>query len=86
MDSICKQYPGIFKSVDETSGNGNDQITPFVQNYGWLILVDRVAGGNKMKWNDVFRIPAREFLNIIVFSNMQREQEQFEMDNHRRMV
>jgi hypothetical protein len=51
-----------------------------------LILVDRVAGGNKMKWNDVFRIPAREFLNMIVFSNMQREQEQFEMDNHRRLV
>jgi hypothetical protein len=49
-------------------------------------MVDRVAGGNKLKWDDVFELPARQFLNFNIFQIMQNEQMEFEIGKHKSMV
>ena len=86
MDGIYKQYPRIFGNHDDKDENGGDQLTPFQREYPWLIMVDRIAGGNKLKWDDVFELPARQFLNFNIFQIMQNEQMEYEIGKHKTMV
>lgn len=61
-------------------------MTPFQREHSWLIMVDRVAGGDKLKWDAVFELPARQFLNLCIFQIMQNEQMEFEISKQKSMV
>jgi len=40
--------------------------------WGWLICIDRVAGGNPLKYEQVYNIKLIEFLNILSFLRIKR--------------
>jgi len=35
--------------------------------YGWLVVVDDIAKGDKLKWNDVFELDVKYFLNLVQY-------------------
>jgi len=44
-----------------------------------LIVVDRLAGGDMLKWNDVLELPAVEFLNYASYQVEKNKHESFEI-------
>jgi hypothetical protein len=35
--------------------------------YGWLVVVDDIARGDKLKWNEVFELDVKYFLNLVQY-------------------
>ena len=58
-----------------------DQSTNFTEIYGWLILVDKIVGKDRLKWKEVFELPLYEFFNMIIFMNDQASQDLWEAKN-----
>jgi hypothetical protein len=54
---------------DEDSEEGDDWLW---QTYGHLISVDKVAGEDPLKWDDVTRMPVIKFLNALSFMESKR--------------
>ena len=58
LSEVIKRYPNLFEGGD-SEGKGDV--------FGWLGLVDRLAGGRRQEWDAILEMPLIEFLNTLSF-------------------
>jgi hypothetical protein len=58
-----EDYPEIFGGDDEDNGQG----ISLSHKYGWVVVVDALAQGDVLKWDAIFALSARQFLNYVQY-------------------
>ena len=67
------------KSEDRPDGKS---VEGFIGTYGWLITIDKLAGGDPLKYDYFYRMPIQQFLNLVSFHKSKNEYET-EMEEQR---
>jgi hypothetical protein len=80
LAGITRKFGKLFNSGVEGGDKSFDVGTGFREKYKWLIHVDSLAGGDVLKWDQVFDLPAIEFLNYIMFHVEKSEHERYEIN------
>ena len=57
LSEVVGRYPRLFDGGEEGSGDS----------FGWLSLIDRLAGGKRTEWDLILEMPLVEFFNTIAF-------------------
>jgi hypothetical protein len=58
LSSVVKRYPNLFEGEEGSNKSGT---------FGWLSLVDRIAGGRRTEWDKILEMPLIEFLNTLAY-------------------
>ena len=58
LSEIIRKYPNLFETGES---EGATDV------FGWLSLIDRLAGGRRKEWDDILEMPIIEFLNTLAF-------------------
>ena len=84
MGRINSQYPNLFdtggaddpgrENEDEDSGPDSGG-SGFADKWGWISHVDGVSETMRVSWDDVFRMPAIEFLNVVCYRKDKADEE-----------
>lgn len=80
MDSVTRRFTKLFKRGEQEEDAGLNSGTGFASKYKWLVVVDSVAGGDVLKWNQVFELPIYEFFNYATYIFEKRDHERFEVN------
>jgi hypothetical protein len=80
LQRLNDNYSGLFGERDEPDADGDSpdpepQSNSFLAVWGWLYLVDQLAGDDVLKWNSIMKMNVREFLNIIAYRQQRSEYE-----------
>ena len=79
---VTRRFTNLFgRAVEgDEQGNGRPDLgTGFTEKYGWIVVVDRLAGNDVLKWDAVFDLPAIEFLNYASYQVEKSKHEAFEV-------
>ena len=79
---VTRRFTNLFGRAVEGDDEGNgrpDLGTGFTEKYGWIVVVDRLAGNDVLKWDAVFDLPAIEFLNYASYQVEKSKHEAFEV-------
>lgn len=57
--TLLSSYPRLFDRIDDDAGPA----TNILAQYGWLMVVWRMSNHDVLKFDQIFRMKAREFLN-----------------------
>jgi hypothetical protein len=89
VGAINSGYPNLFDAGGETykgpgDEEGEDEGDPapsgFADRWGWVAHVDGVSETMRQSWNDTFRMPALEFLNVIAYRKDKAEEERRQIE------
>jgi hypothetical protein len=80
LDAVSKRFPKIFKSDRRADEAGLDTGTGFAEKYKWLIFVDTLAGGDVLKWKDIFELKVIEFFIYVNYWQDKMEHERVEVN------
>ena len=89
MARINAGYPNLFETGGpEDTGPGETDEGPggdtgpsgFADRWGWVAHVDGVSETMRQSWNDTFRMPALEFLNVIAYRKDKAEEERRQIE------
>ena len=58
LSEVIGNYPNLFEG-GEQGGEGDV--------FGWLSIIDRLAGGRRAEWDAILKMPLIEFLNTLSF-------------------
>jgi hypothetical protein len=58
LSEVIRSYPNLFDGGDSESKGDV---------FGWLSLIDRLAGGKRQEWDAILKMPIVEFLNTLAF-------------------
>jgi hypothetical protein len=72
LRQLFDDYEGIFGGTTEEDGQGFS----LASKYGWIVVVDALAMGDVLRWDEVFNLPARTFLNYVQYYIDKKEAEQ----------
>jgi hypothetical protein len=61
--AFVDDYAEVFDGASDDDDNGQGVKRP---DYGWVGVVYRMAGKDPLKMDDVFNLPAREFMNALL--------------------
>ena len=82
MGEVARRFTNLFGqgNADVEEGDGRPDLgTGFTERYGWIVVIDRLAGSDVLKWNEVFELPAIEFLNYASYQVEKSKHEAFEI-------
>jgi hypothetical protein len=79
LAEITRRFANLFNRDSEEGDERIDVGTGFSERYGWVIVVDRLAGGDVLKWDAVFELPAIEFLNYASYQVEKNKHEALEV-------
>lgn len=60
---LFEDFPDIFGGEAEDNGQG----ISLSHKYGWIVVVDALAMGDVLKWDSIFELKARQFLNYVQY-------------------
>ena len=89
MGDINSGYPILFGAGgdDDRRQRNEDEdaepdsgISEFNEKWGWVANVDAVANTMRLSWDDVYRMPAVEFLNVVCYRRDKAEEERMQME------
>lgn len=69
--SFNKNYTYLFGTGDDEDGTEdlieqkNDE--HFTERWGWILALDTVSGLRKSKWEDLYKMNVKEFLNMLAY-------------------
>ena len=96
MDEIVASYPSLFpkdgtpeeneSDAGEDSGLAEDAapVDDFAARWGWISLVDTVAETCRCSWDDVWRKPIIETLNIFAYTKDRNARREDELEKYRK--
>ncbi len=61
--AFVDDYAEVFDGAADDDDNGQGVKKP---NYGWVGVVYRMAGKDALRMDEVFKMPAREFMNALL--------------------
>jgi hypothetical protein len=68
---LYDDYQGLFGGGAEDDGQGVN----LAKKYGWIVVVDSLAMGDVLKWDAIFNLNARQFLNYVQYYSDKKEVE-----------
>jgi hypothetical protein len=82
LGEVARRFTNLVGSgnTDVEGGDGRPDLgTGFTERYGWIVVIDRLANSDVLKWNEVFELPAMEFLNYASYQVEKSKHEAFEI-------
>ena len=84
LGTLNSKYSALFETKeteqdDEEEETPQQQDTSFVDQYGWLVTVDFLAGGDRSKWDHYFNMGVIEFLNAVAYMKDKKAEEEMVM-------
>ena len=68
LDTVLRHYPNLFgeerSQPSEDEGEGGEAGG---NSWGWLAMIDRMAGGDRSKWGYFLNMQLIEWLNTVAF-------------------
>lgn len=89
LAAVNSQYPVLFgtdgpedKEQGTEEGTGGEDPGPsgFAKRWGWYAHVDGISETMRISWDDVFKMPVLQFLNMICYRNDKAEEQKREIE------
>jgi hypothetical protein len=75
QETIEVSFEDVERDAKSEGKDNGERIGGFIETYGWLITIDKLAGGDPLKYDYFYRLPVQQFLNLVSFHKSKNEYE-----------